>query len=137
MCRKLVAVKSSLMEEVMGYKFTAHSLFSSPRCSAQLKRVALIMRTVSLVFRQAERGTVAGVVRDTARVAASYDLGGRPARRPHFCQTKIASISLALFMMFLIGIVTVQDARIVADAARIKSEYVRTDNFLLGMGEPS
>jgi hypothetical protein len=71
----------------------------------------LPMRTASLVFGQAETGTVTRVVKDTSGlVAGTRNLGGRSMRRPVFCPTSIATVSLALFMMFLICIGTVLPA---------------------------
>ena len=61
------------------------------------------MRTASLVFGRAETGSVARVVKDTAGlVAATRNPGGRSVRRPQFCPTSVARVSLALCMMFLI-----------------------------------
>ena len=71
----------------------------------------LPMRTASLALGRAETGTVARVVKDTSGlVTATRNLGGRSMRRSPFCPTSIASISVALCVMFLICVGTVRPA---------------------------
>src|SRR5208282_1234363 len=50
------------------------------------------------------------LVKDTSGSAATRNPGGRSMRRSQFCAASVASVSLALFMMFLICIGTVRPA---------------------------